>query len=189
MNPFLNPITGLSLLKNYIFDPPRLNKRSPSQVKKYKDKIFRKMINYAYTVPMYHKKYKESNIYPSDIKRIEDIKKLPFVTKKDFINNFPEGLIPKGYNKNKAGVVSTSGSTGNPVSFYIDFETLTKSLSLFFREGINYNFNWRKTKVASIGNFSEGKADQVFDKTVMSNTGFLYNTDNKLSMNAYDDMK
>ena len=189
MNPFLNPINALPILKNYITDPNRIDRLDKNQMNKYKDKVFKKIFRYAYSIPLYHNKYKKHNIYPNGIKGLKDISKLPFITKKDFIDNYPDGLLPKNYNKKYSNIVTTSGSTGKPVSFYIDFMTLAKSLSFFFRLGKIYNFNWRKVKVASIGNFSKGKADQVFDETIMSKSSFLYNKNNKLWLNAFDEMK
>ena len=111
MNPFLNPITGIPFLKHFIFDPKRLNKKNPKQIEKYRNKAFRKLLRYAYTIPLYHSKYKKAGIHPNDITGIKDIKKLPFITKKDLVDNYPDGIIPPNYNKDKAFVVSTSGST------------------------------------------------------------------------------
>ena len=101
MNPFLNPITGFPFLKHFIFDPKRLEKKNPQQIARYRDKAFRKLLKYAYTVPLYYKKYREAGIHLSDIKGIKDIIKLPYITKKDLVENFPDGIIPSNYNKEK----------------------------------------------------------------------------------------
>ena len=186
MNPFLNPRTALPFLKSYILDPGRLNRLTPKQMKKYKDKEFRKIVRYAYTVPVYHKKYKQAGVRPEDIKSIEDIVKLPFITKKDLVDNYPEGLLPNGYKKENAGVVSTSGSTGKSVSFFLDLPTLSKAICLFFRQGHIYGFNWRKTKIVSLGNFSQGKADQVFDEVLISKSKGFNFSKNYLTMNAFE---
>ncbi|MDH7517999.1 MAG: hypothetical protein QHH19_06635 [Candidatus Thermoplasmatota archaeon] len=52
------------------------------QMERYRDKVLRKTVKYAYTVPLYNKKYKDAGVHPDDIKGIENIIKLPFVTKK-----------------------------------------------------------------------------------------------------------
>jgi phenylacetate-coenzyme A ligase PaaK-like adenylate-forming protein len=82
MNPFLNPLTGLPFIKNIIFDPGRLHRLNHKQMERYRDKVLRKTVKYAYTVPLYNKKYKDAGVHPDDIKGIENIIKLPFVTKK-----------------------------------------------------------------------------------------------------------
>jgi len=85
MNPFINPVTALPFLKEYIFRPNRIYRLNYKQIEKYKDKVFKKIVNYAFTVPLYHDLYKKAGIYSSDIKGLKDISKLPFVTKKDFM--------------------------------------------------------------------------------------------------------
>ena len=189
INPFFNPITGLPFLKNYIFDPGRLEKLSPEKMKKYRNKVLRKAVRYAYSVPVYHKKYKAAGVTPDDIRGVDDLVKLPLITRKDLVNNFPDGIIPNGYNKEKGYVVSTSGSSGRPVSIYIDFPTISKAFCLSIRQGRNYNFNFRKVKIASIGTFLDGRIDNVFEKAFISKTNTFRRTDGYLSMNAFDPIK
>ena len=71
MNPFINPITGIPFLKHFFFDSGRLNRLNKEQIEKYKDKAFRRIVKYAYSVPIYHKKYKKAGIYPDDVKKQE----------------------------------------------------------------------------------------------------------------------
>ena len=73
MNPFFNPFEGLPFLKSYLFDPGRVYRSNPKQIQNYIDRRFRKMINYAYEIPMYHKKYKDAGVHPNDIHGIKDI--------------------------------------------------------------------------------------------------------------------
>jgi phenylacetate-coenzyme A ligase PaaK-like adenylate-forming protein len=73
-NPFLNPVFTMKALKSYLLDINRLWKISPKKLKRFQDKNFRKAVKYAYTVPLYHDKYKEANIHPNDIRGIDDLK-------------------------------------------------------------------------------------------------------------------
>ena len=116
VNPFLNPFNTIPLLKAYIVDPGRLTRLNSEQMKKYRDKDFRTMVKYAYTVPMYHDKYKKAGIHPNDIRGINDIEKIPMVSKNDLRENFPDRLLPVGYNKEKAYIICTGGTTGKSVS-------------------------------------------------------------------------
>ncbi|MEA2054236.1 MAG: hypothetical protein U9O96_03840, partial [Candidatus Thermoplasmatota archaeon] len=79
MNPFLNPVFLLRATKAYVTDINRVWRVSYEELEKYRDKQFRKIIRYAYDVPIYRKKYREAGIRPDDIKGIGDIKKLPFI--------------------------------------------------------------------------------------------------------------
>lgn len=186
MNEFLNPFNTIPLLKSTFIEPGRINRVSPEKIHKHIDNSFRKMIEYAYSVPLYHQKYKNAGIHPNDIKGIKDIKKLPFVTKNDIIENFPDGIIPKNYNKNKSYVVNTSGSTGEPVAFYTDFSTMMKSITLFIRGLQQLNLDWRSSRIAHIGNFSRNKADYVFQDGLISKSSSFYNHNNYLMLNNFD---
>jgi len=63
--------------------------------------------------PVYKKKLEAAGIKPWEIKRIEDIKKLPFTVKEDLRDNYPFGLfsVPS---KELAEIHVSSGTTGNP---------------------------------------------------------------------------
>jgi len=189
MNPFLNPITGIPFIKNFIFAPGRLQRLTPKQMSKYRDKAFRKIVKYAYTAPLYHKKYKEAGIYPDDIKGINDITKLPFITKMDLVKNFPDGINPIGYNKNKAAVACTSGSSGNPVSIFIDFPTMSQGIVVYLRELKLLNLHWKKTKIVHIGNLRSIHPDVAFEKMFLSKAKSLTSLKNVMNMNASDPIK
>ena len=189
MNPFINPITGFPFLKHFFFDPNRLRRLSKKEIEKYKDKAFRRIIKYAFSVPIYHKKYKDSGINPDDIRGIKDISKLPFITKKDLVDNFPDGIIPPNYNKNKGYNVSTSGSTGKPVSVYLDFSVFSEGVGASIRNFHSYNLHWRKSRYANIGNFTIGKADDVANQAFFSKARFIYSSKNHISLNAFEPIK
>lgn len=66
------------------------------------------------TVPFYKKRMDEKGVVPADIKSIEDISKLPFMTKKDLRDVYPHGLLAV----KKEDIVEihmSSGTTGKPV--------------------------------------------------------------------------
>jgi len=131
----------------------RLNEK---QLKDYKDKAFRKTVKYAYTVPLYRKKYKEAGIHPRDIKGIDDIEKLPFVTKDDLRKKFPKGIIPPNFDKESGFVLSTSGSTGKPVTIYRDSYSVLIDLWRYIRELREYNISWRKHRMTFLADLAPG---------------------------------
>lgn len=189
MNPFLNPVTSLPFIKNYFTDPGRLWRYDGEKMRRYRDKMLRKTLLYADTVPVYHKKFKEVGVSVDDIGGIQDIGRLPLMGKKDFIEQFPDGVVPAGYDKSKGYVATTSGSTGKPVSIYTDFETMSKAICLFFREGRVYGYNWRKVRFVSIGNFGRGRIDRVYDEGLVAKAERFRRSDKYARMNAYDPIK
>ena len=81
MNPLLNPIFFSRLLKSYITDPSRLKRYTNEKLVRYQLVQLKKIVNYAYKVPVYRNKYKNMGAHPRDIKSINDIKKLQLIKK------------------------------------------------------------------------------------------------------------
>ena len=69
-------------------------------------------------VPYYRKKMEEKGVTPDDIQTIDDLKKLPFLSKKDLRDAYPYGLLGVPL-KDCVRIHSTSGTTGKRViAFY-----------------------------------------------------------------------
>ena len=69
-------------------------------------------------VPYYRAKMEEAGVTPADIKGIEDLHKLPFLTKSDLRDAYPYGLLGVPL-KDCVRIHSTSGTTGKRVvAFY-----------------------------------------------------------------------
>ncbi|MBD3226709.1 MAG: AMP-binding protein [Candidatus Lokiarchaeota archaeon] len=100
---------------------------SRKDLKKHQFKLLKKVLARAVTNKYYNKKLKEHNVNIDDIKSLDDITKLPFLTKDDFKNTYPYGLltVPKS---ELIRLHATSGTTGNPTPAYYtrsDLETWT----------------------------------------------------------------
>jgi phenylacetate-CoA ligase len=72
-----------------------------------------------YNVPFYRRKYDNAGININHIRRLEDMKLLPLLTKEEIRLNFPGDMVRRGTNIDKCHRESTSGSTGQPLSFII----------------------------------------------------------------------
>ena len=68
-------------------------------------------------VPYYRKKMEEKGVTPDDIKSLEDLSKLPFLSKKDLRDSYPYGLLGVPL-KDCVRIHSTSGTTGKRVVAY-----------------------------------------------------------------------
>ena len=69
-------------------------------------------------VPYYRKKMEEKGVTPDDIKGVDDLHKLPFLTKADLRDAYPYGLMGKPL-ADCVRIQSTSGTTGRRVvAFY-----------------------------------------------------------------------
>ena len=85
---------------------------------------------YANVEP-YRKKMDEAGVKPEDIKSLDDLKKLPFVTKQDMRDNYPFGLFAVPKDK-LVRIHASSGTTGKPTVVgytQADLETWTECVS------------------------------------------------------------
>lgn len=168
MDPFFNPVFLSRVLKSYLFDINRIWRMDTEKMKKYKDKAFCRIVKYAYTVPLYNKKYGAYGVKYNDIHGIIDIQKLPFITKNDLRDNYPNDIIPNNFDKKNGFLISTSGSTGKPVFVYYDLLSAIKSLECFVRGLKAYGGNWRKTRIVLIVDTDPGSAEHaIFKKSAM----------------------
>jgi len=173
LNPFYNPYFLLRVLKSYLFDINNLRRLDDDRLNSYKDKKFRKIIRYAYTVPMYRDLYGEAGIGINDIKGLNDITKLPIISKDDVKKYFPDGLIPEGKNRGDLVTVSTSGTTGKSLSIYVDMFDIIMGLFGYLRTVKEYGLNWRKNKLSIIGDFAPHTAETGYvKKSLFSNAWF-----------------
>jgi phenylacetate-CoA ligase len=71
-------------------------------------------VNRVYSLtPFYTDKFEQMQLSPSDIKSLEDVRKLPFTTKKDLRAHYPFGLFTVPMSE-VVRVHSSSGTTGKP---------------------------------------------------------------------------
>jgi len=162
MNPFYNPMFLSKILKSYLFDINRLRRLDEQKLKKFQDKKFKKIVEFAYTVPLYCDKYREAGIHPKDITCIKDIEKLPFISKYDIKKYYPDGIISKNVRKDQLVKVSTSGTTGKSLAIFVDMFDIVMGLFGYLRTIKEYNLNWRKSKLTIIADFASHTAESGY---------------------------
>jgi phenylacetate-CoA ligase len=164
LNPFYNPFFLLKVLKSYLIDIDNLRRFDDYQLDRYRDNKFKRIIQYAFTVPMYHDLYKKAGINIDDINGLEDISKLPVVSKEHIKSHFPDGLLPKNKNKDDFVTVSTSGTTGKSLSIYVDMFDIIMGLFGYLRTVKEYDLNWRRHRLSIIGDFAPHTAETGYVK-------------------------
>ena len=92
---------------------------SREEMKKLQSEKLVKQVKHVYeNVPYYKNLMDEKGVKPEDIKGIDDLHKLPFLTKADLRDAYPYGLLAKPL-KDCVRIHSTSGTTGRRVvAFY-----------------------------------------------------------------------
>lgn len=98
---------------------PEIETASRDQIRAWQDERLVATVNRVYNnVPYYRKKMEEIGLTPDDIKGVDDLHKLPFLTKADLRDAYPYGLMAEPLS-NCVRIQSTSGTTGRRVvAFY-----------------------------------------------------------------------
>ena len=162
MNPFYNPIFLSKIAKAYLFDIQRLKKISDVKLKRYQDHQLKKMVRFAYTVPLYHDKYKKARVHPNDISVIKDLRKLPLISKEDIKQYYPDGIISSKTSREQLVEIATSGTTGKSLSIYVDMFDIVMGLFGYLRTIREYEINWRKHRLTIIGDFASHTAESGY---------------------------
>lgn len=98
---------------------PEIETMPVEEIKKLQSERLVKQVRHVYdNVPFYRNKMQEKGITPDDIHGIEDLHKLPFITKDDLRDEYPYGLVAVPLS-DCVRIQSTSGTTGRRVvAFY-----------------------------------------------------------------------
>ncbi|MBR6637560.1 MAG: phenylacetate--CoA ligase [Lachnospiraceae bacterium] len=98
---------------------PEIETMPVEQIKALQSERLVKQVKHVWdNVPYYRAKMEAKGVTPDDIKGIEDLHKLPFLTKDDLRDAYPYGLLGKPL-KDCVRIQSTSGTTGRRVvAFY-----------------------------------------------------------------------
>lgn len=98
---------------------PEIETAPAEQIKRIQDEKIVKQVKHVYKNVRYYRNLMDSaGVTPDDIKGVDDIKKLPFLSKADLRAAYPYGLLGTDL-KNCVRIQSTSGTTGKRVvAFY-----------------------------------------------------------------------
>ena len=104
-------------MKNYY--QPEIETMPVKELQALQSERLVKQVQFVYdNVKFYHDKMDEAGVKPEDVKGIEDLRKLPFITKDDLRDQYPYGLLAVPL-EDCVRIQSTSGTTGRRVvAFY-----------------------------------------------------------------------
>jgi len=72
---------------------PEMEKMNIEEIKKLQGERLKRVVRYCYdNVPLYKRRFKENKLTPDDIKKLEDISKIPFTEKDDLREHYPYGI-------------------------------------------------------------------------------------------------
>ncbi|MEG1555148.1 MAG: hypothetical protein RR356_00270 [Bacteroidales bacterium] len=117
------PIADLVLHTHLFYWYKKINKMlrwSPDKIKCWQIEKLQQLIHHAYNNTVYyHELFDSLGLKPEDIRTIEDLEKIPPLTK-DIIRNRYDDIIPKNIHQFHYHHSSTGGSTGEPTKYIKD---------------------------------------------------------------------
>lgn len=105
----------------------------PEELEELQNKKLRALIKHAYeNVPYYHQLFRKLNLKAEDVRTREDLQKLPFLTKEIIRRNLTR-FLAKNIPESQLMETHSSGSTGEPLKYYIDKESYSHGWAQTFR--------------------------------------------------------
>ena len=86
---------------------------SRQEIEKYQLDRLHKTLEHCMNCPFYRERFAREGLKPSDIKTLDDIRKIPFTTKQDLRDTYPFGIASVPLEQ-CTRLHSSSGTTGNP---------------------------------------------------------------------------
>ena len=93
---------------------PRIEEMPREDLQRLQYRLLKTLVYRLYSFsPFYHERMRAGGVHPDDIRTLEDIRKLPFMVKRDLRDNYPDKLFVSGPDDLVRYHVS-SGTTGKP---------------------------------------------------------------------------
>ncbi len=129
-NKIFNNDSANAMVRSGLFYYPHLHRllsslkqsqwQTSKELIKYQNERLKKLITHAYEdVPYYRRSFDTTGLCPQDIRSVDDLQKLPFLTKDQVRHNIDD-LRAQNYPSYRFEPRSTGGTTGEPLRFYIE---------------------------------------------------------------------
>jgi len=83
-------------------------------------------------VEFYRERFRQVGFHPNDLKTTEDLLRLPVLTREDVLRN-AERMVADNYSRSRLRQHFTSGTTGTPLRFYEDKDTVRRNYAFWMR--------------------------------------------------------
>jgi phenylacetate-CoA ligase len=98
---------------------------SRARMRELQELKLRRLVAHAWRhVPYYRKKMQEAGLQPDQVRGLDDLARLPFLTKADVRKHLYFDIMSDNHKKSEVLKVTTSGSTGEPFVCFVDREQL-----------------------------------------------------------------
>lgn len=145
--------------------------KSPDEIARYQLERLQTVIRAAaQSVPFYRKKFREVGFEPGDLKSLDDLKRLPILTKRDLKQHFDELYDPS--RARQAVLSQTSGTTGQPTQFLLTRDQTVMELAYIWRFWLWAGYR-PYARVAAFRHYTPKQGEPVCKYERSSNTLFF----------------
>lgn len=149
-----------------------------AEFERYQIRQLKELLQYCgENIPYYENLFRKEGIDPQSISKLEDLKRIPFLTKQDIQGRYDE-FIPQGVSQSSLVHRSTGGSTGTPLTVYSDLEFLSrdKANTVYYMGLAGYNpFDYGSLRIYG---------DKI-PAEYIERGEYWYEKDNKLIVSCY----
>lgn len=172
------------IIRPYVKRIDAMYEMSNEDLKKRNEELFLHIFRRAYDKsPFYHRLYSEAGIKKEDITCLDDIKKLPVITK-DMVKKHAAEMLTVPKWQVMAG--HTSGTTGTPLTVYSSWSSIWWNQAYTYSARLRNGFKYGQPLVSLRGNLDR---NTMHMKVHVSNTLYLSSyCINKDTVKAYYDM-
>jgi len=147
--PMADMFLGTRLVK-YLNEFEKTQWLDRQQLRALQNEKLRALVTHAYqNVPYYRRLFVDRGITGRDIQTVEDLARLPILTKDIIRTNFKD-MKAIGFNKWKPLLDATSGSTGEPLTYFVDMNVASAAWAGTFRgwQWANYKLGDKRVTLA-----------------------------------------
>ncbi len=136
-------------------------KKSYEQMREYQFKKLKELVELAYNhTKFYKEKYDKVGFHPNDLKSLEDLNKIPTLTK-DEVREYGKDMVDKRLNIDSLSKGVTSGTTGKALTIYQSSSTSAKEWASICYQWERVGYKAGDGRIELRG-FIDGKEDYIF---------------------------
>jgi phenylacetate-CoA ligase len=153
---------------------------SKSELENFQNKRVKMLMEHSYkNVPYYTNLLNSLNLKPADFQKVEDLKKLPILTKEGIRTNFPDLISDKSREKGTFMRASSSGSTGEPLQYFLSKDAYSFNIAAGLRawSWMGYKLGDKYIKISQ--NQRSSKEKKLQDKLMNNEYLFLKDIDDE----------
>lgn len=170
----------LLFIKTYLDTRKKLNKSNNINISDYQYKESKEIIQYAWNnIPFYRTLWQNNGFSPEKFNSLEDFYKIPIIDRNDIIANL-EQMVPTDYDRSLLSLVTTGGTSGMPMKFYIN-NYIARAKEIAFTSKIYHDYFGMKIfdKVAIIRGYhvNKNKIDKnIFWQYSIKQRGLIFSS-------------